>query len=272
MQPCFYKPHPALANYISHIMIMEAKFNTAHHSFSPFPPTPQHMINFYPFDVVKTYNKSGIIEVSPQSVIVGPQVSKVNVAMGKHHLIISVGFQPGGMYRLLRLPLSELFDMPFDADLVLGADMKEVNDKLKYATTHQQMKAIIEAFFIKRIRQSTLLPWEHVMKLQLSNNGAMSIEKAASLSCLSLRQFERRTKEIMGYSPKVFSRLIRFSNAYRLKENQINLSWTSIAYACGYFDQMHMIRDFKDFTGVAPGVIERQLEDAPMKLQQGLQI
>lgn len=78
------------------------------------------------------------------------------------------------------------------------------------------------------------MPWEHAMKAQLKGN--LSIENAASLACLSLRQYERRTKEVMGYSPKVFARLIRFSKAYRLKEQQPHLSWTSIAHTSGYFD------------------------------------
>jgi AraC-like DNA-binding protein len=29
-------------------------------------------------------------------------------------------------------------------------------------------------------------------------------------------------------------------------------TWTSIAYECGYFDQMHLIKDFKAFTGFTP--------------------
>ena len=76
----------------------------------------------------------------------------------------------------------------------------------------------------------------------------------------------------MGYSPKLFSRLIRFSKAYRLKENQPQLTWTNVAHASGYFDQMHMIKDFKEFAGVLPGTLSRQIDLAPALLQQHLRI
>lgn len=72
--------------------------------------------------------------------------------------------------------------------------------------------------------------------------------------------------------PKFFARLIRFSKAYRMRENFGQLSWTTIAHECGYFDQMHFIRDFKEFAGVAPGILERELKDLPVRLQAGLRL
>jgi AraC-like DNA-binding protein len=50
------------------------------------------------------------------------------------------------------------------------------------------------------------------------------------------------------------------------------LSWTSIAYDCGYFDQMHLIRDFKEFAGVAPGIIQKELNEIPVRLQADLRL
>src|SRR5678815_1036701 len=96
------------------------------------------------------------------------------------------------------------------------------------------------------------LPFDKAMLELLRLNGNTPIEQIASLACLSIRQFERVSKERVGFSPKLFSRLVRFSSAYRMRENFPLLSWTSIAYDCGYFDQMHLIRDFKEFAGVAP--------------------
>jgi transcriptional regulator GlxA family with amidase domain len=94
----------------------------------------------------------------------------------------------------------------------------------------------------------------------------------ASLACLSIRQFERVSKKRIGVPPKFFARLIRFSKAYRMRENFPQMSWTSIAYNCGYFDQMHFIRDFKQFASVAPGIIEKDLQKAPVRLQAELRI
>ena len=92
------------------------------------------------------------------------------------------------------------------------------------------------------------------------------------MSCLSLRQFERVCKQRIGMPPKLFARIIRFSKAYRLYENSAYKNWTSIAYECGYFDQMHFIRDFKEFTGVTPRIIEKELGELSVRLQASMQL
>lgn len=272
VRPIFYTPHPALRDYISHIMVVEVKFDSAALKFSPFPPTPQHAINFYPRDAVTAHDSKNYTQKLPDSVIIGPQVTRVNIAMGVHRIIVSVAFMPGGMHRLLKIPMHELYDEPFDATLLLGREIADVNEQLKEANTALEMKNVVERYFMRKLTYTPLLPWEHAMKAQLQINGGLSIESAASLSCLSLRQYERRAKEVMGYSPKLFSRLIRFSKAYRLKESHSGTSWTNIAHACGYFDQMHLIKDFKQFAGALPGAIGKEINNAPTLLQEHMRI
>ena len=270
MAPSFYATHPALSNFISHIMVVEMKSTQATLRFSPFPPTPQHAINFYPRDAVTAHDSNDYIQKLPASVIVGPQVTRVNVAMGMHHIIVSVAFMPGGMQRLLKMAMYELCDEPFDATLLLGREIANVNEQLQEAQSAFEMKNVVEQFFLQKLKHSALLPWEHAMKAQLQ--GGLSIDNAASLSCLSLRQYERRAKEVMGYSPKVFSRLIRFSKAYRLKESQPQISWSNIAHICGYFDQMHLIKDFKEFSGALPTTLAKLINSAPALLQEHMRI
>jgi len=57
-----------------------------------------------------------------------------------------------------------------------------------------------------------------------------------------------------------------------LRENFPALSWTSIAHECGYFDQMHFIRDFKQFAGMLPGIIEKELAHLPVRMQASLKL
>ncbi|MFC3361589.1 helix-turn-helix domain-containing protein [Pedobacter fastidiosus] len=270
MTPSFFAPHNALQNCVSHIMVVEAKMSNRLSGFCPFPPTPQHAIHFYPRDPVISRDRKGILHVLPPSVIIGPQVSQVNISMGIHHVIVSVAFLPGGMHRLLGMPMHELYDEAIDAALLLGRGIDDVNEQLQRGQTAVEMKTIVEDFLLKKLPYSAPMPWEGAMRAQLQRG--LSIDEAASISCLSLRQYERRSKEMMGYSPKLFSRLFRFSSAYRLKERSPGLSWTDIAHASGYYDQMHLIRDFRAFTQVLPGELNRQILLAPALLQEHMRI
>lgn len=240
----------------------------------PYPPTPQNSLFFYINDPIKIQmdGKNKFI-TQPRSVIVGPQLTSVKIDINKSHKAVRVGFHPGGLYRLLGFSLSEMVDGSIDAEDIFGKDIKEINIRLQEAKTFDEIKLIVEAFLIQQIRilkpaLSIDIAFLELMRME----GKVPIEKIASLSCLSLRQFERKCKDRIGFPPKLFARLIRFSKAYRLRENFSDLSWTSIAYECGYFDQMHFIRDFKEFAGVAPRIIEKELEALPFKMQASLRL
>lgn len=273
-RPEFYLPHPCLNGLISHIMILETCLSPQGNLVAPFPPTPQNSIHFYPGDPMFTqHSKDKMFYRSPDSIIVGPQVSKVNLKMGLHHIIVSVVFEPGALFRLLGIPMFELYNQAYDATLFWGSQIQNVNEQLAEAKSHLEMKQIVEAFFLKRtLLKPAYVPFNTAMKALLKSNGQLSMSRLASLSCLSLRQFERKSRELNGYSPKFFARLIRFSRAYRIKEGRPDTSWSNVAYTAGYFDQMHMIRDFKEFTGINPEMLTQELKQAPVLVQQSLRI
>jgi AraC-like DNA-binding protein len=213
----------------------------------------------------------GNFDKQPLSVLIGPQFSRVNIKVQSQLHAIRVDFFPGGMYRMLGIPMHQLFDRGFDLLHFFGAEMKAINEQLQNTPDLEEGKKIVEGFLLRQVAGSKqLLPFDRAMQVLLYNNGNLSIERLASLSCLSLKQFERNCKERIGMNPKLYARILKFSKAYRLHEAFPQLSWTKIAYEAGYYDQMHMIRDFKVFAGVNPSVIEHQLLSTPLRMQKDL--
>jgi hypothetical protein len=74
----------------------------------------------------------------------------------------------------------------------------------------------------------------------------------ARLSGLSPRQFRRRCLEETGLAPKTLDRVLRFRRALRTLRTAPDLGWAEIAAECGYYDQSHLIRDFREFAGATP--------------------
>jgi AraC-like DNA-binding protein len=195
----------------------------------------------------------------------------VNIKVHRQLGAIRVDFLPGGMYRMLGIPMHELFDGGYDALDFFGAKMRSINDQLQHASNLEEGKNIVEKFLLSQIQKlKIILPFDSALLILLHNNGNIPIEKTAQFSCLSIKQFERKCKERIGMNPKMYSRILKFSKAYRLHESCPQLSWTQIAYEAGYFDQMHMIKDFKVFAGVNPSVIEQQLLSTPLRMQKDL--
>jgi len=271
----FYTPHILLQDFIQCIMVIHAEVESnGSPLICPYPPAPQDSLFFYINDRIKVL-KSGETEfrLQPRSVVVGPMVTRVMLDINKSHKAVRVGFHPGGLHRFLGLPMEEMIDGHFDAADIYGNEIETVNNQLQEAQNFDEIKNAIELFLLRKVNiLKKALPFDKAMLELMRTSGNMPIEKVASLACLSIRQFERVSKERIGIPPKFFARLIRFSKAYRMRENFPQMSWTSIAHNCGYFDQMHLIRDFRQFACVPPGIIEQELEKAPVRLQAELRI
>jgi AraC-like DNA-binding protein len=270
-----YIPHPLLQKYVLNISTVSAILPEGiKEVVTPYPPTPFQSLMFYcnnPVSMGRLGNEGEGFNKQPLTVLIGPQYTRVNVKVHGQLNAIRVDFLPGGMYRLLGIPMYELFDEGFDALDFFGVEMRIINQQLQEIIDLEVGKGIVEKFLLGRVASlKQTLPFDSAMHVLMNSNGIMSIEKIASLSCLSLKQFERKCKERIGMNPKMYARILKFSKAYRLREAFPEFSWINIAHESGYYDQMHMIRDFKVFAGVNPSVIEQQLLSTPLRMQKDL--
>ena len=240
----------------------------------PYPPTPQNSLFFYIDDPIKVKPANGdSFMPQPRSVVVGPQLNGVLLDIDHSHKAVRVGFHPGGLHRLIGLPLCEAIDGSYDAADIFGSDIERLNDRLQDCLSFDTIKEEVEKFLLQKAgKVKSILPFDMAMLKLMKQGGNMGMDTLSSLACLSIRQFERVSKERIGFSPKLFARLVRFSKAYRMREQIPQLTWTDIAHRCGYFDQMHFIRDFKQFTGIAPGIMDMQIQQAPAALQASLNL
>jgi AraC-like DNA-binding protein len=270
----FYRPHPALKEFVNNIMIHQMKFDARQPQLNfTVPPLPGHALIFYIRDPADSENVSTEKkETLPFSLIVGANITRHIITPGSDHLIINVGFQPGGLYRFLGIPINELLCKDgFDGVELMGNELNNVHNRLQEAKSFAHMKLIVESFLLKHLgKLKQALPIDHVLPMLIKERGLLKIDKLASHSCLSIRQFERVFQQRIGLPPKQFSRLVRFAHAWIIKEQKPDISWIKVAYECGYFDQMHLIRDFHEFAGVNPSSIESELLKSPVKLFNAL--
>ena len=80
---------------------------------------------------------------------------------------------------------------------------------------------------------------------------------------VSERHLRRVFRENVGVSPKAFAKLMRFRCALRAANEDTHASWASIAAAAGYYDQAHLIAEFRAIAGVTPSALLGELRAAP---------
>ena len=142
---------------------------------------------------------------------------------------------------------NQLIDLPS----ILGSDGEMLTEQMLTAQDNLTRIQIINQFIKKKLRVYKRPEIIDVTRLICRENGRVDVKRMAEQAFLSQRQFERNFKELTGFSPKTFARLVRFKSLIN-NYNQDDKSLTQVAYDFGYYDQSHFIRDFKSFSGYTP--------------------
>lgn len=207
----------------------------------------------------------GTYEKRPTVTIFGQPNSRQNLFTTPEYLMIHARFQPGGLFKLLRIPMTELVNQNFDAELILGQQLQEVQEQLAEAESYDAMIMILNNYFEKKVRQlkNQSQPIDKIGQLILENPQNFNLERIAKAACLSHRQFEIRFAQQIGITPKYYARICRFYQAYELKEYNPNLDWLSVAVHTGYNDYQHLVKDFKQFSGTTPNALIQESLNNP---------
>ena len=255
----YYTPHPALEEYVETICIISQEFVPGD-LLSPiytFMPSHTRFLCFYLEDPVRVKKGESLFVERARSIIIGPQLTPVTLNLGRKHTCVIVVLKPCALYRLLGIPLKDMVDCDFDARQIIGSEIQELTERLIEVAENDERNSLIQKYLLSKL--SKLKPAHHFDKAMwylVKNFGNISMDFLASQSCLCNRQMERQSLERIGFSPKFFARMIRFSEAYKYKERNPDVSWTKISQRFEYYDQMHLIRDFRSFTGTSPSSIK----------------
>lgn len=240
-----------------------------------YPPRPEQCLAFYPYDketiaYTSTQKKKENIPV----VLYGQFTEVTNRIIGNNFLVFQIVFYPGALYKLIGIPSTQINNEYIAADEVFGKEVHLINEQLFFAKNYNEMVQIANNFMrslIKKQKKETHFI-DAVCSSMLYNPNPFSLIKAAQQSFLSTKQFERKFKERTGVNPKTFEQIIKFDNAFRLKNANPNFDWLKIAVECNYYDYQHLSKAYKDFTGLSPTAfhaIEEQAPERKLGLNEG---
>lgn len=171
---------------------------------------------------------------------------------------VQVNFTPLGARRFFRQPMSELTDSMVVLDDVLGGEGMALRERLGNAPDWAARFDIAEAFVAARLENAAETPLEIAWAYDriITSGGRTRISVLAEKLGRSRKHLASGFSDAIGIGPKTLSRIVRFNRALGLSRQQ-TVDWADIAADCGYADQAHLVREFRDLAGETPTALAR---------------
>jgi AraC-like DNA-binding protein len=177
---------------------------------------------------------------------------------------VGVCFHPDALKSLFGMDANELTGSCVDLLLLQNKKGRRLTEKLWYANTIEEQVKVLSAFLVSSIQNNGSVHdavTQYAVAEILQFKGRLSLKDLHRKLRMTERSFERRFKQSVGISPKLFSRICCFQESLTQLRNNNYDKLSDIAYDNGYADQSHFIRSFKEFAGVSPIEFTKQLNE-----------
>jgi AraC-like DNA-binding protein len=167
--------------------------------------------------------------------------------------LFGVYLYPFAFKSLFAMPATDLSDGMIDSESLFGIDGKVLEEQVMLARDDERRVELVSSFILRKMKTTPCHEAAFIQQVRsvIDRNTILSITSFAKNCNLSRRQFERKFKDLSGFSPKDFIDVTRFKNVMTQLENG-QTSLADIAIQAGYYDQSHLTNEFKRLSGYTP--------------------
>jgi AraC-like DNA-binding protein len=172
--------------------------------------------------------------------------------------LVGARFLTSGLRAFLGgVPVHELTDVDVPIDEILGMRLRTFRDEAGAIGAGEARVRLLEARLTGDLRHASPADPRVAAAVGVigARAGRVRVDDLAESVCLSGRQLERLFLAEVGISPKKLARISRLQHLVSLLRTPRRRSWANLALECGYYDQAHLIRDVREFTGGPPGAL-----------------
>ncbi|MBL8019210.1 MAG: AraC family transcriptional regulator [Leptospirales bacterium] len=160
-------------------------------------------------------------------------------------------------YAIIPGSMSELTNTAFSFSDLFGGEGKQLRDRLTEMQEPEHKALALQKFLLRRLQTESRINMVVNTSVQaiLATDGLIPIQDLQTKTGYSRRYLNMLFQEHLGISPKTLGTIARFQKFYRLLQDD-RTPHDGLIYDA-YYDQSHFIREFKRFTGMAPGRLAR---------------
>lgn len=251
-----YQPAPLLSKHVECVWTLEGAGRRE-------SATPERILPDGCFELIlnfgapfREHKEAGRSELQPSRFVVGQMTRPALISPTGPVQLLGIRFAPGGALPFFPIPPGELTNRIAPLEDVAVALDRELSAHVYESRELAETIRIVESLLIRRMnaKEERGASLRKAISEIVRSGGQTSVDRLAKDLGVSGRQLERRFMGEVGLGPKLLCRILRFQQVFRAVE-RADKNWARVAADCGYHDQAHLIRDFRQFAGQTPSVL-----------------
>jgi AraC-like DNA-binding protein len=191
----------------------------------------------------------------PRAFLAGPLTHPWTLRGGRRIRTLGIRFRPGATTRFLRVVMGRASDREVPLGRLVGAaEERALLTSLRRARGRVGRATAAERWLLLRMRE--LAPRaddaRRAVDVILRSHGRATMERVARSIGWSTRRIERAFERDVGLRPKLFARIVRLNAVLATLDDAERRRVVDLALDAGYFDQAHLLRDFRALAGRPP--------------------
>ena len=203
--------------------------------------------------IVISFDQDWLIDGARHTSFVGGlRQTQVTTEHGGRSFGMQIDLPPPAAHAILGLPLDELANDVVRLEDVL--DEPSLVERLACAGDWHARFDLLDRVLSRRMADARppskeiAWAWERLS----ASHGRIRVAQLARELGWSRRRLVAGFREEIGLTPKAAARVQRFEHTRAVAEMLVRPDWARIAVECGYYDQSHLINDFRVVTGQTP--------------------
>jgi len=206
-------------------------------------------------DRCSLFDEDGAGREFPGTVVAGPFGRAYRLDTAQQSQVMGVVFRTGRARSLLGVPLYELCERHVALEDLWGSDAAALRERVLAAPDARAKIVELEEALRGRLVGSMDIAHPlaaaaaaHVSRAPESHGVGRLAER---LGCTA-RRLEQVFRAEVGLTPKAYQSLQRFRSTLVAIDTAALVGWSAFALERGYYDQSHLVREFRAHAGLSP--------------------
>lgn len=248
-----YKPALPLSQYVEFMWRATRAGMTTPSRERVYPNGGMSLVIYLDRPTASFYIDHALLRVQVP-LLAGPYSRSFEFDPSQSTSVVGVAFRPGAGRLFFYMAAHELHNTdvalsgvhPGEADCLLNDVCSATNELEQFLTLERYLNRKLE-----NAAPTHPAVW-HALEQLSRQGGVRSVRKIQTDTGLSHTRFIQLFREHVGLTPKLFCRVQRFRTLLDRLDKGMLVNWAELAADCGYFDQAHLIHDFRAFASMTP--------------------